>query len=216
MANAASARMAKVLSRLFLATVVAVSVCLTGCGGSTSGADGADSGSSTASVSDFSFDLSGYESLETNSVVILLADGTTERYTPESAGQYYNNDGVSEAFFTVNDAFDDNTAKAKARYENAVIVIKAPITIIDDTRYVILDPNSGSWFGFGSLRSSDPAGEDVTFPMAFVRNSEPTILELALDKGDVVLIAAPLSIVQDGTLDYRAFVLGDGHVIEAA
>ena|GEM_PF-6605302 len=127
----------------------------------------------------------------------------------------HGNDGVSEAFFTVNDAFDDNAAKAKARYEGATVIIKAPITIIDDTRYVILDPNSGAWFGFGCKSSSDPAGEDVIFPMAFVRNSESTILELDLDKGDEVLIAASLSIVQDGTMDYRAFVLGDGFVIEA-
>lgn len=223
MRKTAPEQLTKSITRLFLVALVAISVCLAGCGGQSNAAgageeepDASAADGGVASEAVFSFDLSGYESLETNSVVIILADGSTEMYTPESAGRNYGNDGVSEAFFAVNRAFDDNPAKANARYEGATVIIKAPITIIDDTQYVILSPNSGSWFGFGCKRSSDAAGEDVTFPMVFVRNSESTILELDLDKGDEVLIAAPLSIVQDGNMEQsRMFILGDGYVIEA-
>lgn len=203
---------------LFLAFVTSLTVCLMGCGNSASdsasapkelptesaaeedtsggGSDSATDGSSSAE-SEVAIDLLEYRSLSSNSVAIISADGQVDVFDPESAGDYYHNDGVSEAWWTINNAYSDNTAKAKAKYDNgSTVVIKAPISIIDDTQYLALSPSEGSWFGFGCFRSNDPAGEDVVTPMVFVTNSESAILDLDLDRKDEVLIAGPLNIIE--------------------
>lgn len=228
--------MSKRMRSLLLACMTSFAVCLAGCGGSTSDTAGTsqeptaetaaeekttgDSDESAAADATSSetaptVDLSEYRSLPSNTVVIIQADGTTESFDPDSAGDYYHNDGISEAWWTINDAYSDNTAKAKARYDSgAVAVIKAPVSIIDDTRYVALSPSEGSWFGFGSFESRDPAGEDVITPMVFVTNSESAILDLDLDKKDEVLVAGPLKIIEFD--NHRMLVITDISQIEAA
>lgn len=219
----------KPFTPFMLALAFATSICLFGCGGggapspeteppAETGSDAsAEQGSESEGPSadaEASFDLSPYESLESNSVVIILADGSVETYDPASAGQYYHNDGVSEAFSAINDAFSDNAVKAKARYDGATIVVRAPISIIDDSQSIYLAPlPTGAWFGFGSYRSHDQAGLDVIDPYVAVKNCEDAILGLDLDKGDEVLVAGPLAVNEYG--DVRFLVIEDIYAIEA-
>lgn len=154
------------------------------------------------------FDLSPYEALESDRVVIIFDDGTEEAY---SGGKYDDNSGTDGAFWAVNDAYEENAVKAKAKYEGATIVVKAPITMIDDSEPLIIYPTS-AWIGLGTY-GTNMSRTEVTTPQIYVRNGEETILELDLDEGDEILIAGPLRIEENG--NHRFLILDDIYAVEA-